>query len=132
MKLSTRVLLGIALIVGSATAYSMSQSSNVADRRTFLGKSIATTAVGASGLLCQQAQPAFAATDSDGFITTESGLKYKVIKEGSGTVPTPGALVKTHYTGWLEDFNSDKKFDSSKDRNRPFQFRVGSGQVIRG
>ena len=128
MKLSVRVLLGTALIVGSATAYSMSQ---VSDRRAFLSKSVASAAI-FGGVLSQQQPSVAAADDTDGFITTESGLKYKVIKEGNGTVPPPGALVKTHYTGWLEDFNSSKKFDSSKDRGRPFQFRVGSGQVIRG
>mmetsp|Transcript_4247 Transcript_4247/g.6281 ORF Transcript_4247/g.6281 Transcript_4247/m.6281 type:complete len:200 (+) Transcript_4247:96-695(+) len=70
--------------------------------------------------------------DSDGFITTESGLKYKVTKEGTGAIPTAGQSVKAHYTGWLDGFDSDKKFDSSRDRNRPFSFRVGQGQVIRG
>ena len=70
--------------------------------------------------------------DSNGFITTESGLKYKVTKEGTGAIPSPGQSVKAHYTGWLDGFDGDKKFDSSRDRNRPFSFRVGQGQVIRG
>lgn len=104
MKLSFRVLLGTALLVGSAAAYSTSNP----DRRAFLTKSVAATAA-TVGLTAQQ--PALAAADADGFITTESGLKYKVIKEGNGTVPPQGALVKTHYTGWLDDFNSPKKFD---------------------
>lgn len=118
MKLSYAILLGSALVVGSAAAYSVS------DRRAFLTKSAAATAAVAVG----GTQPARAAApDADGFITTESGLKYKVIKEGNGAVPPQGALVKAHYTGWLEDFNSPKKFDSSKDRNRPFQFKVGTG-----
>jgi peptidylprolyl isomerase len=59
-------------------------------------------------------------------------LKYKVTKEGTGAVPSPGQTVKAHYTGWLDGFDSIKKFDSSRDRGRPFTFRVGAGQVIRG
>jgi peptidylprolyl isomerase len=103
-----------------------SSSSQVSDRRAFIAKSVSAATAATVGL-----QPALAAADDD-FITTESGLKYKVIKEGNGAVPPVGATVKAHYTGWLDDFDSDKKFDSSRDRNRPFQFRVGAGQVILG
>lgn len=66
------------------------------------------------------------------FITTDSGLRYKVVKEGSGDPPVLGASVTAHYTGWLDGFGSSKKFDSSYDRGRPFRFTVGKGQVIRG
>lgn len=67
------------------------------------------------------------------FVTTESGLRYRVTREGDGTVPAAGQTVKAHYTGWLDGFDSQgRKFDSSRDRNRPFTFRVGAGQVIRG
>jgi len=66
------------------------------------------------------------------FLTTESGLKYKVIKEGNGSIPVSGATVKTQYTGWLESFDSIRKFDSSRDRGKTFNFKVGAGQVIRG
>lgn len=53
-------------------------------------------------------------------------------KEGTGAQPTPNTMVKAHYTGWLDEFQSIKKFDSSRDRGRPFSFKVGAGQVIRG
>lgn len=55
---------------------------------------------------------------------------------GSGTVATAGHRVIVHYTGWLyEQTSADKhglKFDSSRDRNEPFTFVLGAGQVIRG
>lgn len=60
---------------------------------------------------------------------TDSGLKYIVLKEGSGASPKKGQSVLVHYTGWLTD---GTKFDSSVDRGDPFAFRVGVGQVIRG
>ena len=44
--------------------------------------------------------------------------------------------MRVHYTGWLLDAAAPqgrgRKFDSSKDRNDPFQFALGAGQVIRG
>jgi FKBP-type peptidyl-prolyl cis-trans isomerase FkpA len=61
--------------------------------------------------------------------TTPSGLKYEDIKQGDGDVATAGKTVSVHYTGWLTD---GKKFDSSKDRNQPFEFPLGGGRVIKG
>ncbi|HLJ91174.1 MAG TPA: FKBP-type peptidyl-prolyl cis-trans isomerase [Candidatus Angelobacter sp.] len=61
--------------------------------------------------------------------TTSSGLKYWDIVTGTGDTATDGQTVKVHYTGWLE---SGKKFDSSVDRGRPFEFLLGRGQVIKG
>lgn len=61
--------------------------------------------------------------------TTESGLQYIEIVEGTGASPKAGDLVVVHYTGMFLD---GKKFDSSVDRNEPFQFVIGQGQVIAG
>jgi FKBP-type peptidyl-prolyl cis-trans isomerase FkpA len=49
--------------------------------------------------------------------------------EGTGETAQAGQMVTVHYTGWLEN---GSKFDSSKDRNDPFRFKLGAGQVIRG
>ena len=62
-----------------------------------------------------------------GVITTESGLQYKVLTEGSGAKPTAEDKVKVHYTGTLLD---GTKFDSSVDRGEPAEF--GVTQVIKG
>ena len=69
------------------------------------------------------------AMDLSNAVTTESGLKYIVVKEGDGATPQKGNDVTVHYTGTLED---GTKFDSSRDRNSPFSFKIGVGQVIQG
>jgi FKBP-type peptidyl-prolyl cis-trans isomerase len=60
---------------------------------------------------------------------TASGLQYWELKKGTGAVAKAGQTVKVHYTGWLTD---GKKFDSSVDRNEPFEFKLGAGMVIKG
>jgi peptidylprolyl isomerase len=61
--------------------------------------------------------------------TTASGLKYEDIKVGTGESPKRGQRVTVHYTGTLKD---GTKFDSSRDRNQPFTFNIGVGDVIKG
>jgi len=64
---------------------------------------------------------------------TESGLQYLDEKEGTGEAPKTGQVCVMHYTGWLwVDDAKGKKFDSSKDRGQPFEFRLGVGDVIKG
>ena len=62
-------------------------------------------------------------------MTTESGLQYEDIVEGTGPSPRAGQSVTVHYVGTL---TSGKKFDASRDRNQPFTFTIGRGQVIKG
>ena len=66
--------------------------------------------------------------------TTQLQMVDKVV--GSGDEATPGKRVTVHYTGWLFDAskpdNRGAKFDSSKDRNDPFEFPLGAGHVIAG
>src|SRR5262245_39111200 len=56
-------------------------------------------------------------------------LKYIDVKVGTGAEARAGDVVEVHYTGTFKD---GKKFDSSKDRNRPFDFPLGQGKVIKG
>jgi FKBP-type peptidyl-prolyl cis-trans isomerase FkpA len=62
-------------------------------------------------------------------VTTPSGLRYTDVQPGEGAEAKAGSVVAVHYTGWLED---GTKFDSSRDRNDPFRFKLGVGQVIKG
>lgn len=62
-------------------------------------------------------------------VTTESGLQYVDVTVGTGASPERGQRVVVHYTGTLTD---GSKFDSSRDRNQPFTFNIGIGQVIKG
>ncbi len=62
-------------------------------------------------------------------ITTASGLIIEELSVGAGEAAAAGQRVTVHYTGWLTD---GEKFDSSKDRSDPFEFKLGAGRVIRG
>ena len=62
-------------------------------------------------------------------ITTETGLQIEEIKVGDGETAASGQFVSVHYTGWLTD---GSKFDSSKDRDEPFEFPLGRRNVIAG
>jgi peptidylprolyl isomerase len=66
-------------------------------------------------------------------MTTASGLQIIDAKVGTGASPKPGQTCVMHYTGWLyENGQKGKKFDSSVDRNEPFEFPIGQHRVIAG
>jgi FKBP-type peptidyl-prolyl cis-trans isomerase len=85
----------------------------------------------ASSMACSQA----AAPTTQGLsaktteVTMPDGLKFTDDQVGTGTEAQTGKTVSVHYTGWLAD---GTKFDSSRDRNTPFSFPLGQGQVIKG
>ena len=68
--------------------------------------------------------------------TTASGLTYEDTVPGNGETARSGNQVTVHYTGWLFDpaapQGRGRKFDSSKDRDDPFEFELDGGQVIGG
>lgn len=66
-------------------------------------------------------------------MTTASGLQITDSKVGTGATPKRGQICVMHYTGWLyQDGVKGKKFDSSVDRNEPFEFPIGQKRVIAG
>jgi FKBP-type peptidyl-prolyl cis-trans isomerase len=62
-------------------------------------------------------------------VKTDSGLQYWDIRVGNGEVAKEGSHVRVHYTGWL---TTGKKFDSSVDAGKAFDFTIGNGEVIKG
>ena len=76
--------------------------------------------------------PGFSAAlgvDTTALTRTPSGLRYQDVVEGQGAEATADRTVSVHYTGWLPN---GEKFDSSRDRDEPFSFSLGAGQVIAG
>jgi peptidyl-prolyl cis-trans isomerase A (cyclophilin A) len=66
---------------------------------------------------------------TDGMDKTESGLFYKITREGSGDHPPTGSSVSVHYRGMMLD---GTVFDSSYQREEPISFPLGQGSVIKG
>jgi len=66
-------------------------------------------------------------------VTNPSGLRFEDQNVGAGATAVVGGRTEVHYTGWLDQKGEKgKKFDSSKDGGRPFVFKLGAGQVIKG
>ncbi len=66
-------------------------------------------------------------------INLPSGLRIIEDKIGNGDTAESGKTVTVNYTGWLyQNGGKGPKFDSSLDRNQPFKFVLGAGQVIQG
>jgi FKBP-type peptidyl-prolyl cis-trans isomerase len=90
-----------------------------------------------ASLLAALAWPTFTgAADKPGggegagrFVITDSGLEYVDLVVGTGREAGLGDTATVHYTGWLDN---GTKFDSSHDNGKPFSFRIGAGQVIKG
>ena len=100
-------------------------------RRTIIRT--ATTAVAAAVFTPLAVPMASAQTAGKKPMTTASGLQIIDSKEGTGATPKTGQTCVMHYTGWLyENGQKGKKFDSSVDRNEPFEFPIGQRRVIAG
>jgi len=90
-------------------------------------------AVAVAGVLLIAMPPSVLAQTAGKTMTTPSGLQITDSTVGTGATPKPGQICVMHYTGWLyESGKKGKKFDSSVDRNEPFEFPIGQRKVIAG
>lgn len=92
--------------------------------RNILGTSALALALATGAAHAQSASSATGDT-----ITTASGLRYVITHRGEGDRAKVGTTAIVHYTGRLTD---GKIFDSSREREEPFAFKLGAGQVIKG
>src|SRR5216683_4071046 len=99
-------------------------------RRTIVQTAFAAAAAAASTSIVATMASAQSAGKT---MTTASGLQIIDSTIGTGATPKPGQICVMHYTGWLyENGQKGKKFDSSVDRNEPFEFPIGQHRVIAG
>jgi peptidylprolyl isomerase len=97
-------------------------------RRFALATTLAATTIVFTGVLALSES-----ANAQQTVTTPSGLKYIDVKVGTGPSPKTGQTCVMHYTGWLyENGKKGAKFDSSVDRGQPFEFKIGTHQVIGG
>jgi peptidylprolyl isomerase len=102
-------------------------------RSRFRSLTIAVAAIGTVAVLPFVVPTIAAAQTAGKTMTTASGLQIIDSTVGTGAAPKPGQICIMHYTGWLyENGKKSKKFDSSVDRNEPFEFPIGLHKVIAG
>ena len=82
-----------------------------------------------TGIGCDQLKSLLGGGDNSVSAKTTDQLEVKDVEVGKGAEAVSGKSVTVHYTGKL---TNGTKFDSSKDRNQPFTFQLGAGQVIKG
>ncbi|HTC49843.1 MAG TPA: FKBP-type peptidyl-prolyl cis-trans isomerase [Candidatus Aquilonibacter sp.] len=104
----TRFVIAVAIVLSLTAAFLLAQT---ATRKSAAPNTSAPTKVTGDG------------------VKTPSGLIYWDIRVGNAATAKEGSHVRVHYTGWL---TNGKKFDSSVDAGKPFDFTIGNGEVIKG
>ena len=128
-KLSNQILISIAVVAICGSILIVSAFMNNGNTQQAIASAVQQATTSSPELIAQNNISQEDSMDLSNATTTDSGLKYIVIEQGNGASPQKGENVTVHYTGTLED---GTKFDSSRDRNRPFSFKLGVGQVIKG
>ncbi|MFB2896318.1 FKBP-type peptidyl-prolyl cis-trans isomerase [Aerosakkonemataceae cyanobacterium BLCC-F50] len=127
ISVAVMLVCGLILLVAQISS---AQKPALADELTAPQQQVASSAPqGTLFASNTMSNPSSADSGNEAAVTTPSGLKYVELVEGTGATPNAGQTVVVHYTGTLEN---GKKFDSSRDRNQPFSFKLGAGKVIKG
>ena len=121
MNMRWYLILGVLIAVGIACSGSESTATSI--------PAAASTSTPTPAATATPSPEAGVDSSSISVITTASGLQYKDLVVGTGEAAKAGDTALVHYTGWLED---GTKFDSSVDRDAPFEFVIGQGRVIKG
>ncbi|TXH71895.1 MAG: FKBP-type peptidyl-prolyl cis-trans isomerase [Thiothrix sp.] len=118
----------------AATTATTTEAAKPADTAASTEAAKPADATAATSSTAAATEPAAAAPAAGSSSITS--LQSNDVKAGTGAEAVPGKTVSVHYTGWLYDEKAaDKhgaKFDSSHDRDEPFEFTLGGGQVIQG
>ena len=128
-KLSNEILISIAVVIMCGSVLLVSAFMGNSPQEQAIAAEVQPTSNSPQLIAQNDVSEKESSMDLSQATTTDSGLKYIVETEGNGASPQTGETVTVHYTGTLED---GSKFDSSRDRNRPFSFKIGVGQVIKG
>ena len=128
-KLSNEILMSIAVVIICGSVLIISAVTGNNSQQQAIASEIQPSTNTPQLIAQNNTRQEETSMDLSNAVTTDSGLKYIVVNEGDGASPQAGQNVTVHYTGTLED---GSKFDSSRDRNRPFSFKIGVGQVIKG
>jgi len=132
LAMSLAVALAMSLAVALASAQEGAQVETTGDATASPAAGEATAEPAAAGTEPRQAEPAGAVA------VTQAGpqLLTEDLRRGFGDEARFGMALTVHYTGWLYEADAlgyrGRKFDSSRDRGRPFQFTLGEGRVLKG
>lgn len=118
-------LTGVTAVLATAACGDGSKADTVLNATAAPTPAVSRTPTSAAGTPASS----ITATAGGNLMSTPTGLQYEDLTVGTGAAPKSGQMVTVHYTGTL---TNGTKFDSSRDKNQPFTFQIGTGQVIKG
>lgn len=133
VKKSTVLAIAFSLFAVAAFAQDSTRAEKTSEKAKAADKVEAATTKSDSATVSKSAGAKMENKSEAKVVTTKSGLKYIDHLIGTGPEAAAGSRIAVHYTGWLYvDGKRGEKFDSSRDRNQPYQLTLGRREVIAG